>query len=384
MPNTDEFAILRKDPFSTKIDNFNKLINTCNKLTFLIGAGCSACADLPLIRGLTTRVLAHNSLSQTDKQILNVVKDSFAGSQTSHIEHYISEIVDWLAIAQRRASQGVGDETIEIGGESFTVDELRETTYNIKKAIACITQTRSVSIDTHKNFVHSVHVPVRPGRPNSQIPIDYLVLNYDTLLEDALALEQVTYTDGFEGGVTAWWREEKFEQGNWEARVFKLHGSIDWYKLPDDPLPRRVNTTIEMLQADNLPILIWPSSTKYQESQLDPFAQLMDHARHVLDGQQIAQRLLVICGYSFGDDHINLEIDKALREHSAELNVAVFTSEDEPVGQVEDWHHDPAVTNRVSIFANGGFYCGDSQCLAAEELKWWKFENVTRILGGQL
>ncbi len=384
MVNTDEYAILRKEPFSTKIDVFNELFNTCNKLTFLIGAGCSACADLPLISELTTRVLAHNSLSRTDKQILNIVKESFAGSQTSHIEHFISEIVDWLAIAQRRTSQGVGDKTIEIGEVSFSADELRETTYNIKKAIACITHKRSVSIDTHKDFIHSVHVPIRPGRPQSQIPVDYLVLNYDTLFEDALALEQVTYTDGFEGGVTAWWREGQFEQDNLQARVFKLHGSIDWYELPHDPLPRRVNTTIDMQQADGLPILIWPSSTKYRESQLDPFAQLMDYARNVLNGQQVAQRLLIICGYSFGDDHINLEIDKALRENNAELTVVVFTSEDEPVGQVKDWHQDSAVTNRVLVFTNRGYYRGNCQCLSKKDLKWWKFENVTRILGGAL
>ena len=51
--------------------------------------------------------------------------------------------------------------------------------------------------------------------------MDYLVLNYDTVLEDALALERVPFSDGLDGGVTGWWNPETFDRGGLAARVLQ-------------------------------------------------------------------------------------------------------------------------------------------------------------------
>ena len=132
-------------------------------------------------------------------------------------------------------------------------------------------------------------------------------MNYDTVLEDALALERVSFSDGLDGGVTGWWSPQTFDRVHLAARVFKLHGSINWCDFPDDPLPRRLGASLQIEDADNRRILIWPASTKYRETQLDPYAQLADRARKVLRPNKGSQCVLVICGYSFGDAHINIE-----------------------------------------------------------------------------
>ena len=95
-----------------------------------------------------------------------------------------------------------------------------------------------------------------------------------------------------------------------------------------------------------------------------------------------SQRLLVICGYSFGDSHINLEIDKALHESEGNLTIAAFTDGDEPTGQLQKWHEDDALREQVLIFANRGFFHGDTKKTSIKDLLWWKFENLTRILKG--
>ena len=61
-------------------------------------------------------------------------------------------------------------------------------------------------------------------------------------------------------------------------------------------------TSIELENQANIPLLNLASSTKYQEAQLDPFAQLLNRARMALRPSSGSQRLLVICGYSFGDN----------------------------------------------------------------------------------
>ena len=212
--------------------------------------------------------------------------------------------------------------------------------------------------------------------------MDYLVLNYDTIIEDALALEDISYADGLSGGSTAWWDPNSFDANGLLARVIKIHGSIDWRQFQDELTPRRVGPSVELPNDSELPVLIWPSSTKYQEAQLDPFAQLLDRARQAMKPPPGAQRLLVICGYSFGDNHINLELDKALREPGGKLTIAAFTDNNEPEGLLKQWNEDISVRERVLVFAKQGFFHGENRSASEEEFPWWKFETLTQILKG--
>jgi len=232
--------------------------------------------------------------------------------------------------------------------------------------------------------VEAVHRPIRVGKVSPGQVVDYLVLNYDTVIEDALALERVPYSDGIDGGVTGWWNPDTFERKGLAARVLKLHGSINWCEFTNDPLPRRVGSCLQIKDAgDDRRILIWPASTKYRETQLDPYAQLVDRARRVMRPTQGSQRVLVICGYGFRDTHINIEVDRALRESAGDLTIVAFTNEDEPKGQLKDWNEDQGIRDQVLIYSNRGFFHGEFSARATKDLLWWKFENLTRLLGGE-
>ena len=383
MINSDELSVLSSEPFSNAVSQFQDLMNNRSALAFLIGAGCSKCAGLPLTKELTEKVLDNGKLDSTSKNILAAVKGIFTEAPDAHIEDYLSEIVDLLAITDRRTDRGVKQNAIAVGDASYTSEELRKASNQIKRAIASAIE-RKVDIRTHRDFVASVHQPIRVGRPAPSQPVDYVVLNYDTIIEDALALGNIPYADGLYGGATGWWEPGTFDVNGLFARVIKLHGSINWRQFPDDPLPRRVSPNIEVQDEDNFPVLIWPSSTKYQESQLDPFAQLLDRARKAMKPNTESQRLLVICGYSFGDSHVNLEIDKSLRESGGNLTVAAFTDGNTPIGQLKEWHEDDAVRKQVLIFANRGFFHGDTKETSTNDLPWWKFESLVRILKGEV
>src|SRR5690606_752655 len=153
------------------------------------------------------------------------------------------------------------------------------------------------SAETHRRFVRTLHAPSRPGKGGDWEVVDYLVLNYDTPLEDALALELARFSAGFEVAGTGWSSPAAFDRKDVVARVMKLHGSINWCELPGDSGPRRLGSNVEI--EGQKKILIWPASTKYRETQLDPYAQLLSRLRMALYPGQSSQVVLVICGYSF-------------------------------------------------------------------------------------
>jgi len=381
MTTSDDLSELREKPFADAVAKCEELLNQSGR-AFLIGAGCSKCAGLPLTTELTKQVLGSTELDSDSATILTAIQDLFTGSTTAHIEDYLSELVDLLAIAERRHERSATQNTIELGSAKYTAVQLRHAADDLKRVIATVIE-KEVSIEVHRRFAAAVHRPLRVGRSAPSQVVDYLVLNYDTAIEDALALERVPFSDGIDGGVAGWWNPATFDRDGLAARVLKLHGSINWCEIPGDPLPRRIPDSVKMADGSNRRVLIWPASTKYRETQLDPYAQLADRARRVMRPQRGSQCVLVVCGYAFGDVHINSEMDRALRESTGDLTILVFTSDDEPTGQVKAWAEDPAIRDQVLIFANRGFFHGDVAKKSDQDLLWWKFENITRLLGGE-
>lgn len=380
MSTPDDLSPLKAKPFSDAVDKLDELMTQSGR-AFLLGAGCSHCAKLPLTMELTNKVLESPKLDPESKEILISIKEQFDGAIDPNIEDYLSELVDFLAIVERRKMRGATKQAISLGGPTCDVVKLLNAIEQIKQAIVDVIDT-SVSIETHWNFVKAVHRPVRPGKASSNQRVDYLVLNYDTLIEDALALEKVPFADGIDGGATGWWNVNTFSQNGLAACVLKLHGSINWVQFLDETLPRRVPKSISGVATKDQRIVIWPASTKYRETQLDPYAQLATLARGVLRPKGGAQRVLTICGYKFGDSHINIELDRALRE-SRDLTFVIFWSEETLNTTLTEWHDDSAVREQILIYGKRCFWHGDTVEMAPADLPWWKFENITRILGGE-
>ncbi|MFT5380705.1 SIR2 family protein [Alteromonas sp.] len=364
---------------------FREAINKLEELlshskAVLLGAGASVCAGLPLTNQLTERALISDKLSDDSKQILTAIQTSFVGANpASHIEDYLSELVDWLAITARRTNRNVTASDVSIGGTEYSNDQLLAAINEIKLAIFDVIKV-DVDSAVHERFVQVLHRPMRPGKDNQSNTIDYLVMNYDTLIEDSLALSQLRYADGLEGGVSGWWNPSTFEQNNLDARVFKLHGSINWAEHTSSSTPLRIAPHLKRSQDQAAKIMIWPASTKYRETQLDPYANLMHRARAVLNPRGGSQRVLLIAGYSFGDAHINLEIERGLRASNGNLTVIAFTSDSEPSGALKAWHEDSSINEQVLIFSDKGFYHADHKATSENSIEWWKFENLTHIL----
>ena len=377
----DDLSPLKDPVFATALNDLEDLLTQSGK-AFLIGAGCSRCAGLPLMVDLTNKTLVSSKLSTTTKTILTAIQGLFTGAKAANIEDYLSELVDLVAIAERRGARGATSHTAPLAGVDYAAKELKAAVDEIKAAIAGVVEV-PVSMDVHWKFIQAVHRPSRPGRTAAVRPVDYLVLNYDTLIESALSLQKLRYADGMCGGSSAWWDLSTFDADGLCARVIKLHGSIDWSELSGEPLPRRIDKRLTLPAGSDQKVLIWPASTKYRETQRDPYAQLASLARRALRPLSGTQTVLTVCGYSFGDAHINIEIERALRESGGELTVVVFTFDDEPTGDLKRLHEDEAIRDQVRIYARKGFFHGATAMRSTVDLPWSKFENITRLLGGE-
>lgn len=377
----DDLTPLREPVFATALNDLDDLLMQSGK-AFLLGAGCSKCAGLPLTAELTAKTLASAHLDATTKTILTAIEGLFAGANAANIEDYLSELVDLVAIAERRGARGATTSTAPLNDVDYSSKQLKDAVDQIKEAIAEVIDI-AVNLEVHWKFIQAVHRPARPGRTVATRAVDYLVLNYDTLIESALALQKLRYADGMNGGNSAWWDTTTFDTDGLAARVLKLHGSIDWSEISGDPLPRRIAKSLTLPKGNDRKVLIWPASTKYRETQRDPYAQLSTLARHVLRPQSGSQTVLTVCGYSFGDSHINIEIERALRESGGELTVVVFTFDEEPIGELKRLHEDKEITDQVRIYARRGFFHGITAVKSANDLPWSKFENITRLLGGE-
>lgn len=377
----DDLAPLKETVFATALNDLDDLLMQSGK-AFLLGAGCSKCAGLPLTAELTAKTLASERLDVTTKTILTAIEALFAGANAANIEDYLSELVDLVAIAERRSARGATTSTALLNGVDYSAKQLKDAVDQIKEAIAEVIDI-AVNLDVHWKFIQAVHRPARPGRAVATRSVDYLILNYDTLIESALALQKLRYADGMNGGNSAWWDSTTFEADELAARVLKLHGSIDWSEISGDPLPRRIAKSITLPTVNDRKVLIWPASTKYRETQRDPYAQLSSLARRILRPQSGSQTVLTVCGYSFGDSHINIEIERALRESGGELTVVVFTFDEQPTGDLKRLHEDMEITDQVRIYARRGFFHGSTAAKSIKDLPWWKFENITRLLGGE-
>lgn len=335
--------------------------------------------------------IAVNTADSSDEnktiELLLEVKRRYESAKSSTIEDYLSEIQDIDAILGRQELRGITDATYPSGVGPYTRVHTQGALRLIKKSIKEILGSGISTIQHHRKFCKAVQYGLRQGRVGH--PINYFILNYDTLIEDALALEGVSFNDGFVGGATAWWDssrfsgEEKALGGNrpLEARLFKLHGSIDWIKTEEHDFPMRIRKTLPEWEVigSGEPVVIYPASVKYKETQYDPFSQMMTRFRHYLSSTE--DHVLAILGYGFGDEHINADIADSIKRSKGGLSVVIFLGGSTMPQTLASWVDNPLLNKNILIFEKSGVWQdGEKIFHSEEEIDWYKFEIVAEML----
>lgn len=379
-------------PKEDKIEQLLLHLN-CPRQNWLFGAGISFDAGVPLMHPLTNRVTA--CLDAKTRKIFIAIKNTLPDD--THIEHVLSHIGDLITIADRSKTKKA-----YIENEQYTKSELldayektliqirniirygyKEKTTSTPELIGT-QETPIVKVDAHREFIKAIF-KINRANLERRPPVSFFTTNYDTLLEDALALEKIRIEDGFSGGAMAFWDPYKLLQDKTvgdlplQARLHKLHGSVDWYTDPDHVAIRcRDNCGYPRTEGN---LLIYPQATKYIATQKSPFAFLFSLFKQTLSYP--SDNVLIVCGYSFGDEHINAEIEAALESSENKTTLLVFTYENTSLPlQLTTWLDNERShwKNRIFVATNKGLYNGDTSNLAPGNHEWWTFAGLTHLI----
>ena len=289
-------------PYRRTTDLLQRLAPNKMRIGFFIGAGCSCSVQgadaeplIPDIAGLTNQV--KNSLDSDDelKEIVDIAWQRVVGRgiRTPTVEDVLSHIRTLKSLC------GTG----EIDG--FSPSNLDKLDRAICEQICKIVSKPLPTSDTPYHVLASWIQAIPRERP-----VEIFTTNYDLSLEQALEEQLVPYFDGFVGSDSAFLDLDSMVEDDlpprW-ARLWKIHGSINWWMTAK----QKIRRSRDKVGGEQL--LIYPSHLKYDQSRQMPYLAMLDRLRVFL---RSGQCVLVTCGYSFGDEHINATIAQGLSGNS--------------------------------------------------------------------
>jgi SIR2-like domain len=337
--------------------------NTC----FLLGAGCSASDGKPLMSDLTASIA--EGLSGPCSAALASLKGTYGRRPT------IEDLLNFLLRTHQLLSS-----QLKPPKEGWTLDSVEKEIGQIESAIVRVFGSGWEPSPTYGGFLR------RLASAGGSAACDIFTLNYDTLLEATLDDLKYGYVDGFRGGENAYFDPSTFEEipdGRRVFRVFKLHGSVNWTRDEDQTVRRR---PLKSLDAQTR-IVVYPAEQKYIQTQYGVYERLLGHFRDRLRDNRQNNKLIVI-GYSFGDEHINLAIEDSILTPGTNLTVFAFVGPEDDREAQEKRLADMArrCDHRFNAFI-GDYACvgpalEDEMAQRMLALDAWKFEELVAVMTG--
>ena len=278
------------------------LMSDKKKIGFLFGAGSSLAKKkgsdifVPAVGELTSQIISE--LSHEDSKyesVLSELKDEI-GESNFNIEQILSNIESKRKVVGKSKINGLTKNELDVIYLKITNMIREKVSIHIK-----ITAENKHEL-IHMDFAKWI------GRANRKHSIELFTTNYDYLFEIGLENEKIPYYDGFTGSFEPFYNPQSVRNMcflNEYTKLWKIHGSLGWKFDSDTGYITRTPSTSD-------DILIYPSILKYNQSQKQPYVGLMDRLSDFIKQED---SILIVCGYSFNDEHINERIISALKNN---------------------------------------------------------------------
>jgi len=321
-------------------------------IIFLLGAGASIEAGVNSSEKITEILVNYGSYcpSPESTAIENLLKyiqvriADYLQFRTSQVN--FEYILGTLAELSRREKSsivpflGEGDLLLKKVEERISLDEVLDKLYALLRELVFIR--------------HSVEYlyPLKDFISLSN-PLDLFTLNYDLSIETAFQNLAIPHTTGYKkrDEIFPIWDPSEFEKESFDARIFKLHGSINWghFCLFPQP-PERSELTSDVMYETEKYLVNYPERVEFSPSPIKPIAHpdptnrrdgmvgIMNFGtrkellyassqftvlfNHFLDSLNQA-KICIVAGYSFQDDRINKLLEEALVRRKGSLHLLV-------------------------------------------------------------
>lgn len=204
---------------------------------------------------------------------------------------------------------------IEKTADENKASELKKGRDELEKKIKELcTLTLQKNKSPHIDFLNKI-----TARKNNDSRVQIFTTNYDTLFEQAANEAGFVIIDGFSftqpREFSGRWfdldivNREKTrlkQEESFISKVFhlyKLHGSLTWTKKDDGKIVQENNPN---------PLMIYPSSEKYESSYEQPYFEMMSRFQQALRKEET---LLIVIGFGFGDKHIRNVVLEAVNQN---------------------------------------------------------------------
>lgn len=285
------------DPYRRVTDILQRLAPGRMRIAFLLGAGCPLAIReggqplIPDIAGLTNLVKESLLQNAETKEVTEGLWGRVEGRGISKptIEDLLSHARTLLSLCGDPGIDGFSKNELEAFDQGVCA--------TVRQAVSRSLPAEGTPYHTLASWIQSIY---------REHPVEIFTTNYDELMEQALENRGVPYFDGFVGAASAFLDLDSMVEDDlparW-ARLWKMHGSINWWLTENDHV-RRSRDKIEGEQ-----LLIYPSHLKYDQSRQMPYLAMLDRLRVFLRSHQ---SVIVTCGYSFVDEHINAYLAQGL------------------------------------------------------------------------
>ena len=338
-------------------------------LALLLGAGCPMAiygqTDEPLIPGIaemTKHVQKELNASEEHKDSFCTVQNNLKadGNDTPTVEDMLTHIRALRAIVGSDKVRGLRAEQLD-NLDTAICDHIYE-----------IVDKKLPGTETPYHHIASWAKAIFREKP-----VEIFTTNYDLLMEQAFENIRAPYFDGFSGVQRPRFNYQTMEKdglpSHW-SRLWKLHGSINWYQDMAQDVFR--GTTSEEGQRR----LIHPSHLKHQESRRMPYLAMFDRLQTFSKNPTAA---LTICGYSFNDEHINETITQGLQYTQTAVAFALLYGPGKTYQKAFELAKKQPNLNVLAL--DGGIIGGqeikwfekDKESLPTNASEWIQWENST-------
>ena len=253
-------------------------------VAFLLGAGASVEAQVPdtvhLIQDFAEQTTWATQIQTLLKELREWAKTQGRVVDVELVLETLQRLADWpqepLAALQRQPVEIDGIEPRKV------LEALRDF---IKQKVV-VDPEKTAYLDPLRGFV------------DSEKPLSVYSLNYDTAIEVFCAKHRLAYRDGFGED----WNPRVFDDQNVDLLLFKLHGSITWYRTDRGrflKIPVMLkDSTVRLITTERATALMLYPAQKL--AYIEPLFELLLQMKKRLATCQF----LVAVGYSFRDDHV--------------------------------------------------------------------------------
>ncbi|WP_237142330.1 SIR2 family anti-phage-associated protein [Pseudomonas gregormendelii] len=317
----------------------------------LLGAGASVAAG-----GLTMIVLWTRFVTECPGDAAWMVKHGFIREDATTLPRPVAPNFEYLidsleiALSDWTRQMGMfGDDPIEYApGER----ELEENLSDLKKVKAALFRTvvsaallrqewwlspSGVESDddglaSQRTILQKLVSARQPGQSSPWV----FTTNYDLAIEWAAESIDLQVSNGFLGTHTRRFSPQSFDLGfrNTQARgearfgvyniyLAKLHGSLTWkqecgqvFELSAPLAHQRIEAFMAERDGEDLGLMVMPRAAKYMDTIGYVLGELF---RRFAEFMSKPQSCLILCGYGFGDEHINRLIRSALLNPTLQL-----------------------------------------------------------------